>query len=195
MKALALMLTLVAGSVLAQSGLPPCDSNTTATAIWTNCFGIHSDINGNKYVGEWRDGTFHGQGTTIWATGDKHVGEYGNGERNGQGTHTSVNGDKYIGTYKDSKRSGYGTFSSVNGDKYVGEVGNGQPNGQGVYTFSSGDKYVGEFKDGTRNGQGLFTFANNKAPQEGFWENNKFVRSERIPDHIAGRNSQNTSQP
>ena len=40
-----------------------------------------------------------------------------------------------------------------------------------------------------RRGQGINTFADGRPPLEGIWEDSKFVRAERIPDHIAGRTS------
>ena len=43
----------------------------------------------------------NGQGTSTWANGNKHVGEYKDGKRHGQGTYTFANGDKYVGEYKE----------------------------------------------------------------------------------------------
>lgn len=40
-----------------------------------------------------------------------------------------------------------------------------------------------------KHGQGTFTFADGRQPWEGIWENNKFVRAHRVPDHIAGKTS------
>jgi hypothetical protein len=39
------------------------------------------------------------------------------------------------------------------------------------------------------NGQGILIFANGRPSQEGIYDNGKFVRAQRIPDHIAGRTS------
>ena len=36
--------------------------------------------NGTKYVGEYKDGEYHGQGTYTWSDGDKYEGEYKDGE-------------------------------------------------------------------------------------------------------------------
>jgi hypothetical protein len=68
-----------------------------------------------------------------------------------------------------------------------GSIRDGKRHGQGTYTYANGDKYVGEWRDGKRHGQGILTYADGRPPLEGIWEDNKFVRAERIPDHIAGR--------
>jgi hypothetical protein len=109
-------------------------------------------------------------------------------------------GDKYVGEYRDGKRHGQGTYyfladNQFKGDKYVGEFRDGKPNGQGTYTWANGNKYVGEYRDGKRHGQGILTYADGRPPQEGVWEDNKFVRAERIPDHIAGRSPATNSEP
>ena len=59
--------------------------------------------------------------------GDKYVGEYKDGVRNGQGTYTWTNGQKYVGEWKDEKENGQGTMSLSNGEKYVGEFKDGRP--------------------------------------------------------------------
>ena len=54
--------------------LPPCPGSPTedvSTAMsWTNCFGTAITLNGDfKYVGEWKDGMFHGDGILTTDTG------------------------------------------------------------------------------------------------------------------------------
>ena len=105
---------------------------------------------GKKYVGEFKDGLRHGQGTHTWSEGSMYVGEYKDGKRNGQGTMTYSSGNRYVGEWKDGKRNGQGIHTWSEGDKYVGEFKDGMRNGQGTYTFSDGKKYVGEWKDGKR---------------------------------------------
>ncbi len=59
--------------------LPLCEGSNADN--WTNCFG-----------------------TMTWADGDKYVGEFKNGKRNGQGTYIFADGDKYVGEFKDDKK-------------------------------------------------------------------------------------------
>jgi osmotically-inducible protein OsmY len=146
------------GSVYAQSNLPACQGSDASR--WSNCVGSDTFANGNKYVGEYKDGKRNGQFTVTFANGDKYVGEYKDDKRTGQGTYTFANGDKYVGEHKDGKLNGQGTFTFANGNKYVGEHKDGKRNGQFTVTFANGDKYVGEYKDDKRNGQGTFTSAN-----------------------------------
>ena len=76
--------------------LPDCVGSWSITN-WTNCIGTYTWENGDKYVGEHKDGESHGQGTFTWGNGDKYVGEYKDGKKHGQGTFTYKIGDKYIG--------------------------------------------------------------------------------------------------
>ena len=129
---LLLVLPLVAA---AQSKLPPCP----AFGIKHNCFGSSSIFTlGGKYVGEWKDGKYDGQGTATIANGDKYVGEFKDGKYDGQGTATIANGDKYVGEFKDRKYDGQGTYTFANGTKYVGEFRDGKPNGQGIEYLAAG---------------------------------------------------------
>ena len=44
-----------------------------------------------------------GQGTYIWANGDKYIGEYKDGNMNGQGTFTLADGIKFVGGWKNDE--------------------------------------------------------------------------------------------
>ena len=84
---LSVMLLLV--NVASAAALPPCPGSYNQTT-WTNCEGNWTAPNGDKYVGEWRDGKKHGQGTYYFLAdnqwkGDKYVGEHRDDKRNGQG--------------------------------------------------------------------------------------------------------------
>ena len=70
-----------------------------------------------EYVGEYKDGKKHGQGTYTWFDGGINVGKWKDGKRTGQGTSTYPNGDKYVGEYKNGKRNGQGTYSYPDGRK------------------------------------------------------------------------------
>ena len=96
---------------------------------------------------------YNGQGTETFENGYKYVGEFKNGKRHGQGTLTWPYWKSLLPGYKGSYKGKYdGTFS-----KYVGEFKNGLRHGKGTQTYPEGYKYVGEFKDDEKNGQGIET--------------------------------------
>jgi len=59
--------------------------------------------NGSSYVGEWKDGKKHGQGTYTSHVGTKYVGEWKDGKKHGQGTETWSSGWKYVGEWREGK--------------------------------------------------------------------------------------------
>jgi hypothetical protein len=95
------------------SKLPTCPKDTNPK--WSNCFGAYTNPNGSKYVGEFKDGKYNGQGTFTINTGGKYVGEFRNGLIDGQGTFTDSNGTKYTGEWKDFKRHGNGILTYPDG--------------------------------------------------------------------------------
>jgi len=167
-------------------------------------------IDGDKYVGELRNGRPHGKGTMNYTDGDKYVGEFKNGEFNGQGTYTFLDGESYAGEFKSDYFDGQGTYTFLDGDKYVGEFKNGEFNGHGTYTFINGDvhvggykdnepsgqgtyaysssgewagyKYIGEYKSGKRNGQGVMTYPDG-TKKEGIWKDDdyQFAKNDSTP--------------
>ena len=136
-------------------------------------FGTETYVGKSKYTGSFSKWKRSGQGTYSWKNGDKHIGQWKDGKRNGQGTYIWKNGDKYVGQYKDSKEHGQGTYSWKNGDKYIGQWKDGKRNGQGTYIWKNGDKYVGQYKDSKKHGQGTKTYKNGKT-EKGIWKNDKF---------------------
>ena len=86
---------------MGSSNLPPC--NGLDKSNWTNCFGERTYLNRDHYVGEWKDGKRHGQGTYYFYADNQ------------------FKGDKYVGVFKDDKRSGAGTVTKANGDIQTGE--------------------------------------------------------------------------
>jgi hypothetical protein len=183
-------------------GSPVTISDYKEVSSWNNCsgdikFGKEGGVRaGNKYVGEWQEGQFHGQGTYTWANGQKYVGEwqedkfhgqgtltladgrqyvgeFKDGQSHGQGTYTWADGRQYVGEFKDGKFHGQGTYTLADGQKYVGEWQEDKFHGQGTYTWADGRQYVGEFKDGTQNGQGTFTFPDG-GQYVGEWQEDKY---------------------
>ena len=151
-----------------QSNLPACP----ATGYFHNCSGTNTFANGDRYVGEFKDGT-----------------------RNGQGTRTFPNGDKYVGEYKDGKSNGQGTLAFANGNKHVGEYKDDTWNGQGTFTWANGNKYVGEWKGDKYNGQGIFYLANGSISHSGVWSDGKLVTSQYVDPNSFTRIAKGNSTP
>jgi TonB family protein len=62
------LLQCICGNVLSQSQLLECQGSDYRN--WSNCFGFHTTVNGNKYFGEWKNGKFNGQGIISYTNGD-----------------------------------------------------------------------------------------------------------------------------
>lgn len=150
------------GSAYAQSNLPACQG--TNPLLWNICTGTTTWPNGQRYVGEWKNGESSGHGTVTYGEGpfkgDTYTGQFLNNNFSGQGTYIKVDGEKYVGEFKDNERSGQGENSWVNGEKYVGQWRSNKRNGQGSSNFPNGDKFVGEYKEDKRNGHGIYTYRN-----------------------------------
>jgi hypothetical protein len=73
---------------LAKSTLPNCPSDKSAR--FHNCFGEVSFPDGTRYIGEFKDDTFHGRGLGIRPDGSRYSGEYVNGKRSGDGIEYSA---------------------------------------------------------------------------------------------------------
>ena len=124
----------LSGSEVRGSDLPPCTSDQTKR--YHNCFGTYTFADGDKYVGEFRNDKYHGQGTYYYLADNRSK------------------GDKYVGEYKDGKPHGQGTYyhladNQFKGDKYVGEFKNYKRNGQGTYTYANGTVVEGTWKNDT----------------------------------------------
>ena len=163
-KRLPILVIFLTSLLLAREALslPNC-AGTWSSSSWNNCFGQYIWTgDGGKYIGEWKDGQMHGQGTYYYGeksewSGDKYVGKFRNGERHGQGSYFSADGGKYIGEWKDDK--------VVEGIETWGEN-----------TEWAGDRYVGEYMDDQFHGQGTYTYADGTI-NEGIFENGEFLRA------------------
>ena len=96
-------------------GRSSCPSFSVPPVDWTNCFGTSTLANGDKYVGEFKNGKNHGQGTYTYASGAKFSGEWHDGLQHGQGSYIYPNGDKYVGAWKKGLRHGKGIFTYASG--------------------------------------------------------------------------------
>src|SRR6516225_9781455 len=83
-----LLSLLLASAAVAQSNLPPCPSDTLAE--WNNCQGTRKIADGD-YVLEWLGNRPNGQGTLMWPDGNKYAGQFHDGTISGQGALTWAN--------------------------------------------------------------------------------------------------------
>jgi hypothetical protein len=186
--------SLISAKGLTGGSLPPCVGKPPKSE-WHGCYGTSLLSNGEKYVGEYMDDKYHGQGTVTFVAphdnaGSKYVGEFENDKPHGQGTLTVIApnelaGLKYVGELENGLPHGQGTATLVAphklaGLKYVGGWRRDRHHGQGTLTDErAGLKYVGGWRGDRHHGQGTMTFV---APHKleglefiGEWRDNKLI--------------------
>jgi len=89
-------------------GRPKACPGSHNAATWTNCVGEVELLDGRKYVGEFRDGQYHGLGTETFPDGRNYVGEFRHGQYHGQGIATFPDGRKYVGEWRSYRPNGEG---------------------------------------------------------------------------------------
>jgi len=132
-------------------------------------------INGDKYIGQAKDGIPHGNGTfeyketlpmplldgsgwTRESTKSKYVGEFVDGKKHGKGT-LFQEVCYYHGEWSNDEPHGSGAFYPTSHPTIYnthGEVSNGTLNGKGVVLYKNGDEYTGNFVDGQKHGKGVY---------------------------------------
>ena len=131
---------------------------------------------GETYTGEFKEDLFNGYGTYIFSNGSKYIGDFLNGDFHGNGFYTFYNGETYEGEYKENKRHGFGNYKFNDGQEYIGEFKNDNYDGFGTLFLKDGDIYEGEFKNGLFSGIGKYTYGNGLI-EEGYYEDGIFLSS------------------
>jgi hypothetical protein len=96
-----------------------------------------------EYIGEWKDGNFHGEGKSVDKNKNKYEGQFINNLKDGFGEMVFVTGGSYIGEWKLGEPNGQGTFISNSGEKFVGGFRGSQWFGQGTLTLLDGNNITG----------------------------------------------------
>ncbi len=81
----------------------------------TSGFGTFIGTSGDKYIGTFQSGYYHGEGTYSFATGGTYSGEFNMGSYDGFGTYTFADGRKYVGEFKANGYNGMGTLYYTDG--------------------------------------------------------------------------------
>ena len=93
--------SILSGPVMAETY--DCDSSIRATTLnetWAECPWYRlSPRDKELYVGDFKDGKFHGQGSYTWVNGNVYIGQWKDGAMHGQGTLTFANRDKHVGLW------------------------------------------------------------------------------------------------
>ena len=115
-----------------------------------------------SYVGDFKDGHFHGKGN-FKSVGDyKYKGDFKKGRFHGKGRIEYSNGDIYEGDFINDKVSKGKMLYKNSGQKYIGEFNkNGAWDGQGKAISKIGQVYTGTFKNGKRHGYGYSKYKKN----------------------------------
>ena len=85
-------------------------------------------MNGNHFIGNFKEGAFEGQGKFVWHDGSSYVGNFKNGMKHGHGKWTvkGPNCDNeqgqsvYKGEFDKDYKQGFGIMNWISGGKYEG---------------------------------------------------------------------------
>ena len=146
-----------------------------------NCYGKwskDSDYPQDIYQGEWKNGSYHGQGIYTWTSGTQYVGEFKGGLMHGQGTMTYTDGRFVEGKFIDGDLTGKGKLTYLNGDIYEGEfewfTWSYDIEGFGKMRYADGSIYAGQWKDSKKNGKGLVVEVDGTI-YKGEWQYDKII--------------------
>ncbi len=90
----------------------------------------------------------NGYGTLIMKNGDRYIGQFKNGKFNGYGKLDQMIGERYVGEFKNNEFWGEGTLTSKDGTKYIGNFANNDFNGLGTFYYADGKVDRGKWKNG-----------------------------------------------
>ncbi len=122
-------------------------------AIWLH---VTDGKTASYYAGCWKDGRRHGYGTVLYENGNRYVGEFRNGFPNGSGEFRWQGaGSHYIGEVADSDLNGTGTLVIPGLLEYTGSWKAGSRHGAGTERFVDGLlEYRGAYVEGKPSGMG-----------------------------------------
>lgn len=117
---------------------------------------IYFPNTGERYIGQFSNDLFHGEGFRVWSDGSEYRGHWVNGQKSGQGEYVSPENLRYVGQWEAGRRNGRGVQEYANGDRYEGGWVNGMNGGMGTYHFADGSRYEGAWSRGSYDGSGTY---------------------------------------
>ena len=137
------------------------------------------DKDRGNYKGSWRSGERHGKGTYKNLDGRKYVGEFKEVYITGQTKITFENGVKFNGNLSVGLPHGQGTMIYPDARIYIGNYFKGFKSGQGTLNYSDSSSYKGGYSEGERHGQGTYT-SKNGSIYEGIWSDDRLKEGVKI---------------
>ncbi|MBQ1697562.1 MAG: caspase family protein [Bacteroidales bacterium] len=146
----------------------------------------------DRFVGELRNqigcvsGDCQNSYSVLIKNGDKYIGEFKNGQPHGMGKYILADSTVYTGSVVMGRIDGSGTLIYPKSDKpkdpkrYFGEIQDGKPSGYGAMTYQNGDIYYGKFTRGEYDGQGVYIDKESKTKKSGLYYKGSFVKE--IPE-------------
>jgi hypothetical protein len=116
-------------------------------------------LNGNNYIGEFKNGLKDGKGREDT---DDHVyeGEYKMDQKDGRGELIyKLSSDFYKGEFRGGLITGDGIYKWSNEDTYEGTFFDGKMHGRGIYRWPDGSEYVGDYINNIKEGIGTFKWS------------------------------------
>ena len=132
------------------------DSGTCVRGSCDNGSGVKKYSDGTSFVGNFKNGNFHGFGSFIWRDGTSLVGYWIHGEPDG-----------WANIYQP------GSVTPLRGRYESGEI----VEGKGIFTFKNGNRYVGSWKDRKKNGPGKLLNKHGEIIKKGIWKDDKIVKN------------------
>lgn len=155
-----------------------------------NGFGIQTYANGDKYVGEFLNGTRTGQGVLESTNQEKYIGSWKANLRHGEGRVYRTGKLVKSGNWKNNQlpklsyiqngcltgncTNGVGIYLYKDGSKVFAKFESGEVSGYAISYYADGSKYIGNIKNQKKHSSGIYFNANGTI-QEGVWNEGKFV--------------------
>ena len=136
---------------------------------------LYLDAGKSLYLGEAKDGFFHGFGLQVCASGDWFRGQFEHNEKVAGVEYLQKPGQRFEGGYCRGLPEGQGTLLFDDGRAYQGQFFEGHRAGFGKFTWPNGNFYEGEWAFDKQHGTGKLFLAGKKQIFCTKWNNGELL--------------------